>query len=380
MLGVEPAALALCPAVAFEDVLELLAELRNDPGIVSDQNLEARLSVAPADAVPVLAASLDRHSAELVEHTDAIMRVLTKIADDRAIVDVRMPPTMRLSVLKGRHDLINQASLTAVTDDDLLSLFKEIEEASKRTEIVDALLRRELSAYPDALVRQHAGDLVSRAIAARVQRRLANGWAAIFGNRARELISSGALDQVGGSQMAAQAPELLHYPVDGELTNDIFRWLSALERPGPEADGELRTDFEAYMCIVATKSRTPSAWNLPRQTLPGLRSIVLAGRLMNRAYQPLDLYLPPYGWNSWDFDERILIALRDLRRWTNVDNAVVASLVLSDDELEFVLDRLKSKKRDKGDKPIFWPWDRSARCRTSTTAIHVSVRRATCSV
>jgi hypothetical protein len=357
LLGVEPAALALCPAVAFEDMLELLAELGNDTGVVSDQNLETRLSVAPADAVPALAASLDRHPAELVEHTDAIMRVLTKIADDRAIADVRMPPTMRLTLLKNRHDLIDQASLTVIADDDLLSLFEEIEEASRRAEIVDALLRRDLTVYPDILIREHAGDLVFRAIAARVQRTLTNGWAAIFGNRARELISSGALDQVAGSQMAAQAAELLHYPVDGELSNDIYRWLSALERPGPEADGQLRTNFEAYMCIVATKSRTPSAWDLLHRTLPSLRSVVLAGGLINPAYELLDLHLPPNGWNSWDFDKRILIALRNLRRWTGVDNAVVAHLALSEDDLEFVLENWKSKKREKAGKSIFWPWD-----------------------
>jgi hypothetical protein len=85
-----------------------------------------------------------------------------------------------------------------------------------------------------------------------------------------------------------------------------------------------------------------------------LDSAVLA--VLNPAYELLDIQLPPNGWSSWDFDRRLLIGLRDLRRWTGVESAVVAQLALSDDDLEFVLDDRRSKKRDKGGRSIFWPW------------------------
>jgi hypothetical protein len=135
----------------------------------------------------------------------------------------------------------------------------------------------------------------------------------------------------------------------------VPRWLSAIERPGPEAEGQLRTNFEAYMCVVAVKSGIPSAWDLLRRTLPGLLSIVLAGGLPNAAHELLEVHLPPNGWNSWDFNRRLLIGPRDLRRSTGVDTAVVAQQALSADDLEFVLDERK-KKRDKGGGSIFWPW------------------------
>jgi hypothetical protein len=277
MLGIEPAPLALCPAVAPEDVLELLAILSADSIVVSDQSLEARLSQASADVVPALASSLVQHEAELAEYADAVMRIMPRIADNRTVADTRVPPAVRLSILKSRPDLINPGSLAATGDEDLLRLFDAASEYSRRGEIIAALLRRDVAAYPDNLIRQHAGELLLRAIVVRSQGSLSHRGAAVFRARARELISSGALDPIAGSAMAAQAADLLHYPIDDELTDDVPRWLSALERPGPEAEGQLRINLEAYMCVVAIKSRTSSAWDLLRRTLPRLRSVVLAG-------------------------------------------------------------------------------------------------------
>jgi hypothetical protein len=355
MLGIELAPLALCPAVAPEDTLELLAILCADSTVVSNQSLEAKLSQAPADVVPALASSLAKHEAELAEYVDVVMRIMPRIADNRTVTDTRVPPAVRLSILKSRHDLIDSASLAAIGDEDLLRLFDDVGEDSRRGKIVAALLQRDVAAYPDGLIRQHAGELLVRAIVVRSEGALSLSGEAVFRGRARELISSGALDPIAGSAMAAQAADLLHYPIDDELANDVPRWLSALERAGPEAEGQLRTNFEAYMCVVAIKSRTPSAWDLLPRALPRLRSVVLAGGLVNPAYKLLDAQLPPHGWNSWDFNRRLLIGLRDLRRRTGVDSAVVAQLALSDDDLEFVLDYRRSK-RDKGGGSIFWPW------------------------
>jgi hypothetical protein len=231
-----------------------------------------------------------------------------------------------------------------------------VDEYPSRLEIIDTLLRRDVAVYPDDLIEQHSANLLPRAIAAREAGALSAGGAALFRTRARELISSGALDQVAGTHMATQAADLLYYPVDDGLAGDISRWLSALSRPGPDTEGQLRINFEAYMYVVAIKGRTPLAWDLLCRTLPGLRTAVLAGRLVNPAYDLLDARLPPNGWNSWDFNRRILIGLRDLRRWTGADGAVVANLGLLDEDIEFVLDDRKSKKRDKGGS-IFWPFN-----------------------
>jgi len=191
-------------------------------------------------------------------------------------------------------------------------------------------------------------------MAARSDSTLSQGAATVLRTRAREIISSGALDTVAGSAMAAQAVDLLDYPIDQELAGDVPRWLSVLERPGLDAEGQSRVNFEAYMYVVAIKSRTLAAWDLLRRTLSGLRSVVLAGGLINPAHELLDLNLPSDTWNSWDFHRRILISLRELRRRTGVDSAVVARLGLSEDDFEFVLDEPK-KKRDRGISS-FWPW------------------------
>ena len=355
MLGLEPAPLALCPAVAHEDTLELLALLVGEGAVISEKSLEVRLSKARAETVPALAASLGSHAPELAEQSATIVRVLTRIADDRAVTDTRVPPAVRLAILRARHDLIGVASLAAISDDDLMGLLDIVEDDSKRLEIIDTVLQRDIAAYPDFLVQQHAEDLLLRAMTARYAGTLSHGATTVLRTRARELISFGALNSVAGSAMAAQVADLLKYPVDGEIKSDVHKWLSALERPGPDAEGQARVNFEAYMCIVAIKSGAPAAWDLLRWTLPGLRSVVLAGGLLNPAYELLDLQLPANGWNSWDFHERILIGLKDLRRRSGVDNSVVAQLALSDDDFEFVLDDRKPKKRDRGGS-IFWPW------------------------
>ena len=355
MLGLESAPLALCPAVAHEDTLELLAVLLGDGAVISDKSLEVRLSEARAAAVPALAASLGSHAPELAEQSAMIVQVLTQVADDRAVTDTRVPPAVRLTILQGRHDLISTASLAAIGDDDLLRLVDAVGEDSKRTEIVDAVLRRDIAAYPDALVRQQAADLLLRAITARSDGTLSHGAMTVLRTRAKEFISLGALNSIAGSRMAAQAADLLNYPVGDEMANDVPRWLAVLERPGSNAEGQPRVNFEAYMCVVAIKSGTATAWDLLRWTLSGLRSVVLAGRLLNPAYELLELQLPSNGWNSWDLHKRILIGLKELRRRTGVNNAVVAQLGLPDEDLEFVLDERKVKKQDR-DRSIFWPW------------------------
>jgi len=355
MLGLEPAPLALCPAVAHEYTLELLAMLVGEGTVISDKSLEERLSKAPAKTVPALAASLGSHAPELAEQSDTIVRVLTRIADDRAVTDTRVPPAVRSTMLKGRHDLISPASLAAIGDDDLLALLDIVEEDSKRMEILDTILRRDIAAYPDALVRHYAEDLLLRAISARSAGTLSHGAMTILRTRAREFISFGALNSVAGSAMAAQAADLLNYPVGDEMASDVTTWLAVLKRPGPDAEGRSRVNFEAYMFVVAIRSSTSAAWDLLSHIFSGLRSIVLAGDLLNPAYELLERYLPNNGWNSWDFDRRMLIGLRELRRRTNADNIVAARFALTDEDLEFVFDSRKNKKRDKG-APIFWPW------------------------
>jgi hypothetical protein len=212
----------------------------------------------------------------------------------------------------------------------------------------------EIAAYPDTIVQEHGAKLLLLAIVARSEATLSHGATAVLRARARDIISAGGLDAICGSAMAAHAVDLLNYPVGQDLSDDVPRWLSVLDRPGISADGQSRVNFEAYMYVIAIKSRKLAAWNLLRHTLSGLRSIVLAGGLVNPAYELLNAPLPPDGWNSWDFHKRILIGLRELRRCTSVGQAVVAQLGLPDDDLEFVLEDRK-KKRDRVGS-IFCPW------------------------
>ena len=354
MLGLEAAPLALCPAVADEDSLELLSALRTDGTVVADDMLVARLSRAQPTAVPALAASLERHSSELDAQSAVVLRVLTRIADSRAVTDTRVPPAVRVTILRGRHDLINTGSLAVTGDDDLLKLLDVVQEESCRTTILKTILRRDIVAYPAVLLQKHSDELLLLAIAARSEGVLSHGASSVLRSRARDFISAGALDAIAGSAMAAQCVDVLNYPVDDELVHDVPRWLSVLERPGIDAEGQPRINFEAYMCVVSIKSETRAAWDLLSRTLSGLRAVILAGGLVNPAYELLDLQLPPDGWNSWDFHKRILIGLRELRRRTGVEHSVVAQLGLSEDDLGFVFDERK-KKRDRSGS-IFWPW------------------------
>jgi len=133
MLGLEPAPLALCPAVTFEDTLELFAELLSDGIVVADDTIEAKLSQAPAVAIPSLAASLCKHASELADQSAVVMRALTRIADHSAVADTRVSPGLRLIILRDRHDLINTGSLAAIGDDDLLKLLEIVKDEAHKT-------------------------------------------------------------------------------------------------------------------------------------------------------------------------------------------------------------------------------------------------------
>jgi hypothetical protein len=355
MLGLEPPPLALCPPVGDEDTLELLAGLASDGTIVSSDSLEARLSNARPAAVPALAASFGNHAPELTELHGTIEGVITRIADDRAVTDTRVPPPVRLAILRQRSDLISGTSLAAVGDDDVLRLFESVEEAGARGVIMDALLRRDAIEYPGNLVRTHASEFFSRAMTARREGYLSYGATALVRGRARDLLSLGVLDSVAGSALAAEAADLLNYPVEGETTDDVQRWLATLQRPGANAEGQSRVNLEAYLFIVAVRSSDPVAWELLRLTVSHVRAVALAGGLINPAYDLLERHLPSNGWNSWDFNKRMLIGLRELRRRTAASRSTVARLELSEDDLDFVADERKSKKKDKGGS-LFWPW------------------------
>lgn len=354
MLGFEPTPLTLCTAVAIEDILEILPQLLKEGIVIANETLEARLSEAQASAVPALAASVVSHGPELLEQAPIVMRVLTKIADERSVSDTRVPPEVRLTILQTRHELISAGSLAAMSDNDLLKLFEIVEQQPYSTRILDTLLRRDIAQYPDALVEKHANQLLVLAITARSDGVLSHGASTFIRNQARRIISKSALIDIAGSSMAAQAADLLNYPVDRELADDVPKWLSALERCGPDAEGQALVNFEAYMLVVATRSQTSAGWELLKQTLSRVRSVVLAGGLVNPAYELLNSQLPHDGWNSWDLHKRILIALRDLRRFTRVDRAEVMQLDLADDDLSFVLDERKSKREKGGFSSWFW--------------------------
>jgi hypothetical protein len=355
MLGLEPPPLALCPSVGDEDFLELLADMANDGTAVSAESLEARLFNARSDVAPTLAASFGNHAHELSEFGNVIERVITRIADERSVTDTRVPSPVRLAILRKRTDLISGPSLATVGDEDILQLFNSVDDAHSRAIIFDALLRRDTVALPDILIRGYAGEFLSRAIVARYEGHLSHGASALLRARSRDLLSSGALDSIAGSAMAALVVDLLNYPIDREIADDVPRWLAALERSGPNADGQSRVNLEAYLFIVATKSADPTAWDLLRRTFTGVRAVAMAGGLINPAYELLERHLPPNGWNSWDFNRRMLIGLKDLRRRTGASRDTVSKLDLSDNDLDFVVEEQKGKKKDKGGSP-FWPW------------------------
>lgn len=355
MLGLEPPPLALCPSVDDGDILELLADMMNDGTTVSSEGLEARLSNAPPAAAPALAASFGNHAPELSEFGGVIERVITRIADERAVTDTRVPPLVRFAILRQRNELINESSLAAVGDEDIVRLFDSVVDGGKKSVIIDALIRRDTVTYPDSLLQDYADEFLRRSMAARCEGHLSHTAAALMRARARDLLTWGALDLVAGSDMAALAADLLNYPMDSEITGDVQRWLAVLERSGPRAEGQSRVNLEAYLFIVATRSTDPAAWELLRRTFSGVRAVAMAGGLINPAYELLEKHLPPDGWNSWDFNRRMLIGLRALRRRTAASRGTVATLDLSDDDLDFVTEERKSKKKDKGGS-LFWPW------------------------
>jgi hypothetical protein len=358
ILGIEPRALALCPAVPTDEVLELLVALGVDSDWISDDALEARLSTVPAQAVPSLAASLLANQEKLPARVDLIRRSLTRAADSSAISDGRMPSPIRVSILVSRPDLIDDSILSSLDTTELLQLLSAMQTKNQRLMLLKELLGRVAGSVPEDILQHEASMLLTSALQARLAGTLHDSWTIVFRDRASDLLSAGALEGIAGFRSAAEAAALLDYPLAGDIADVTLRWIASLKRPGEPAEGILRTEFEAYACVLVFRSKLPEAWELLAKTLSDLRLIVLSGELPPHACKLLEAELPSMGGDSWDLNKRILTGVRELYRTTGTGVDVIASFGLPDEDLAFIFDDRKKKKPDRASiLSLFWPWD-----------------------
>jgi hypothetical protein len=115
--------------------------------------------------------------------------------------------------------------------------------------------------------------------------------------------------------------------------NWASRW-RALGRDLPEQDV---LDVEADLLSLALGEARPGSWDLIAAVLPELRGTINARPLGGDARQILDRSLPGLGYDNWDLNRRILLALHHLQKRVSASRQELSVAGLSEVETDFVI-------------------------------------------
>ena len=114
--------------------------------------------------------------------------------------------------------------------------------------------------------------------------------------------------------------------------NWATRW-NSLQRDIPEQDV---LDIKSDLLVHALEEASQASWDLVGVILPELRATINARPLGGNARQTLDRSLPSIGYDNWDLNRRILLALHALQKRTIVNRQMLSSAGLADIEIDFV--------------------------------------------
>jgi hypothetical protein len=135
------------------------------------------------------------------------------------------------------------------------------------------------------------------------------------------------------------------FAIGRSAANWALRW-HALHQDVPE---QAVLDIEADLFSTALSEQSAGSWDLIAAVLPQLRGSINRTPLEGEARRILDRSLPGLGYDNWDLNRRILLALHTLQKRVRPSDSVLSRAGLSDIEAHFVfIDPQDEPKRRSG--------------------------------
>jgi hypothetical protein len=349
ILGFDTTTLSICPPVSFLDMLRLL----DKHGAEDAVNIEeigrrfGKLSSAEmAEVLNLVSAEGNR----LDRLREPIFEWSVRQANDE-LVSAEMPSDLRTRILMQRCDLITSHSLSGLRGEELSDLFGSCEAIEAKKVVLDAAVRRDLGQAASDLLNRAPALVAESAIAAARGGELHPAWLHPIVSSRDKLLTIDLLQYAKGLADVVTIARLT------DLTRNVFsigmtsvNWASRwgeLERDVPEQDV---LDIEADLLSSALSEASPGSWDLIAAILPELRGTINSGPLAGEARRILDRSLPGLGYDNWDLNRRILLALHYLQKRVSILGLALSSAGLSELESEFVMTGPKEEPKRK----LFW--------------------------
>jgi hypothetical protein len=335
ILGIETTTLSICPPVSFLDMLRLLDRQGSDDAVDIEDIGRRFGKLSSAEMVEVL----NFASAEgnrLGRLRGPIFEWTVRHANDE-LVDAEMLPELRTRILMQRSDLITPRAISGLQGADLFSLFAACATDEAKKVVVDASVRRDLGDAASGVLNQVPALVAASAISAARAGELHATWLRPIASSRDKLLDTDLLQHATGLadiQTIAKLTNLSRsvFPIGRSSANWASRW-RGLGHNVPEQNV---LDIEADLFSSALSEGSSGSWHLIAAVLPELRSSINSKPLGGGARQTLDRSLPGLGYDNWDLNRRILLALHSLGKRIFPSNDLLSRAGLSEVEANFI--------------------------------------------
>jgi hypothetical protein len=351
ILGIDTTTLSICPPVSFLDMLRLLDRQGSDEAVDVDDIGRRFGKLSSTEMVEVLNfASAEDNRVDRLR--GPIFEWTVRHANNE-LIDAEMLPELRTRVLLQRSDLITPSAISGLQGADLFSLFEASVTDETKKVVVDASVRRDLGDAASSVLNEVPALVAASAISAARGGELHAAWLRPFASSRDKLLDTDLLQHATGLadiQTIAKLMDLSRsvFPIGRASANWALRW-RALRHDVPE---QSVLDIEADLFSSALSEASSGSWDLIAAVLPELRSSINSKPLGGDARRTLDRSLPGLGYDNWDLNRRILLALHTLRKRMSPSDGLLARAGLSDVEADFVFVGPKEEPRRKAG--FFW--------------------------
>jgi hypothetical protein len=273
-------------------------------------------------------------------------------ADDR-FVEAVTTPALRLNILLRRPDLVTARAVADLSSEALARLFETYGTTDPGRTVVDVAVRRDLGGKSGDILASAPELVAASAIVAAREGSLNDAWLRPIANARNALLATDLLRNARTLSDVTMIARLLGlsqgvFPIGVSAANWASRW-GSLEHDVSDQDV---LDIEAGLFLAALGEPSAAGWELIASVLPELRGSINRQLLGGEARRILDRALPFLGYDNWDLNRRILLALHSLHRRAPPSEALLSRAGLSGMEAEFV--RVGPQEEPKNKGGFFW--------------------------
>jgi hypothetical protein len=351
ILGFGTTTLSICPPVSFLDMLRLLDKYGAEDAVDVEEIGRRFGKLSSAEMAEVLNfASAEGNRLDRLR--EPIFEWSVRQANEE-LVNAEIPSDLRTRILMQRPDLITPHAVSGLRGQELSRLFGGCEAVELKKIVLDAAVRRDLGEAAFDLLNRAPALVAESAIAAARAGGLHTAWLQPIISCRDKLLSTDLLQHARSLADVMTIVRLTNltrnvFPIGKTSANWASRW-RGLERDIPEQDV---LDIEADLLSSALSEASPGSWDLIAAILPELRGTINSRPLAGDARRILDRSLPSLGYDNWDINRRILLALHSLQKRVSVSGLALSTAGLSEVESYFVMTGPKEEPKRKVD--LFW--------------------------